>query len=265
VIFELGCLRYLGRLAELRQTLGRARRDALVRGDRYLDITATLSAGIATVLVDGGEAALAELAALDTSTELAQWGPNVWYHARARAEADLQRDAPADVLRAHALTMQRMARTPSGFVAMWRAEMPWLEARLWLACAAGGDLSGLRRAARIARRLSAGSLPYEQIWGGLIVAALHARSGAVIDACTVLQRTAALAELHGYALCEAAARVRFASLSGERGADASARAYLEAEGVHDLDGVLRVVAPGFASSPALRAPRVPELPAETMR
>ncbi|WP_053237848.1 serine/threonine-protein kinase PknK [Sandaracinus amylolyticus] len=245
-VFVLGCQRYLGRVDALRRELVRLRRDAVWRGNVYLETTATLAANLGPLLQDGPDAARIELDRV-SETALGRWGGNDWYRVRAEAEIDLHRGVGIPKLREHLARLAGVQRTSVGWVVTWGAEMQALEGRLWLACADHGDTSGLRRVARIAKKLGKHPLPYGPIWGGLLDAAVRLRRGDAIGGRGALEDCAVQADLHGYALYGAAARARLGELRGM--VSPESRSYFVGEGVNDEDGALRVVAPGFRVAP----------------
>ena len=246
-LFRLLSLRLMGSIRELRQLYGQYLRDALRRGDRYLETTVRRYCNVVWMADDDPDAARLNL-------ERASWMPHAgvfhlqhWYELEATAELNLysggveyDRFSPTlDELRRSLLPRIQTVRTLSN----------WLVGRLALADADPSTAAKKRAiASKMARRLMREPSGYPAVWGLLLDAAIASTDGRVEIAATMLRRAMELADQREMAMCAAAARRRLGELlGGDEGSALTQRAneWLSSEGVANSDRLLAVVVPGF--------------------
>jgi len=244
-IARLSALFNLGRFAELCALQHEYIRDALHRGDRYVESTLSRFYIVVWLAEDDPAGARAQLARLTWAPPEVGYHMQHWYDLASRHEIDLYEGKVAD------------GRTVAGFDEFDRsllkrfqllsAYAAWLRGRLALGAAA----PALDVAAGQAGRLHRMGPAYARVWGLL----LHAGAAAVRSdraaAESRLRQVIAVADPQSLALCAAVARRSLGALVGGAEGDeliAAAAAYFRVEGVRRPDRLVAMYAPGFGRS-----------------
>jgi hypothetical protein len=252
LLFRLWALLHLGRFVALREHVTALRRDAVRRGDRFLEVSLARACHAAELADDRPEAARR---ALDHAS--AVWSsPTRGLQLQevldvlAHIECDLYEGvAGAGDDRADAL-FRRFERSLVAPVQLVRAMVRGLRGRLYLARVEVGRERGrwLDEAARMAGRLEGERVTYATAWAALLRAGIAAQRGARADAIRALREAVAVAteaELTGVA---AAAHHRLgALLPGAEGRShvAEAQAWATREAVANPARMFALLAPGF--------------------
>jgi len=246
-LVRLFVLLSLGRLREVRPLVHEHLRDAVRRGDRYVEASIARIFNVVWLAEDDPAGARRQL-------ERRPWAPAAgtgyhlqhWYELAARSELALYEGLPGPPARAFdeldrsLLTRMQFIRTYAG----------WLRGRLALAAAPPALDEARRQAARLARE---GSGP-ARAFGLLLRAGAVASSGgasAVARAAALVREAIAAAEADGLALVAAVARRRLGALAG--GAEGAVLAgvadgFMTGEGIRRPDRLAAVYAPGFGGA-----------------
>jgi len=251
-LFRLHALRNSGELAVLRRLFDEYIRDAVQRGDRYMETTVRRSNAI-LCLVDDDPAAVAD------ELRLATWMPSEgafhlqhWYELEARAQLAVYVGEGASAVEELAPSFERVSRSLLRRVQIVRASSNWMWARMLLAASAGsaegaGTAGTRAEVERIARQLARERIAYATAWSLLLRAAIESthRPERAIE---LLREAIDLAENHALRLVAAAARRRLGELlGGGKGAHlvGQSTAWMSAEGIVRPDRMARLIAPGF--------------------
>jgi hypothetical protein len=250
-IFEMFCLRHMGRLAELSKCYQDYTRDAQRRGDRYLETTAIRLAMIHWLALDDPKSARRDLSRTTWEPPYHTYHLQHWYRVRAETEIGMY-EGRLDDLGEWQDNLQALRRSLLTRIQTTRAESMWLGGRLSLhhadATRSTSDLA-LASVRQAARGLQNERVPYAAAWAGMLLAAVAYRTGDH-DGCVGLLRSAAdaaeAANMHLYA---AVARWRLGCLLGAAaGAQIveDAKLWMAGESVRNPDRLCAVIAPGFA-------------------
>jgi len=244
-IARLSALFNLGRFAELCALQHEYIRDALHRGDRYVESTLSRFYIVVWLAEDGPAGARAQLARLTWAPPEVGYHMQHWYDLASRHEIDLYEGKVAD------------GRTVAGFEEFDRsllkrfqllsAYAAWLRGRLALGAAA----PALDVAAGQAGRLHRMGPAYARVWGLLLDAGAAAVRSDRAAAESRLRQVIAVADPQSLALCAAVARHSLGALVGGAEGDeliAAAAAYFRVEGVRRPDRLVAMYAPGFGRS-----------------
>ncbi len=244
-IYRCMALMNAGHLAELRTVYFDLIREASQRGDRYVTSTLpTLAVRcfLATGDVDGAVRELGEA----TWTDPAE-GFHTQHLLRALAEADvaLARGDARTTLRELEPTLAMSKKAHYRRVEFHRVNEDHARARLALA---GGDRA---HAAAMVKRLNGETIEFAHACARLAAAALAEAAGDERGASQLLVEAAALAQTAEARLHAAAARHRRGTLiGGSAGEELVSRAerFMADQGITDVDGMLRVIAPKLEAS-----------------
>jgi len=243
-LFELICLYYQGKLDELARRLPPLLVEAEDRGDLFAATSFRIATQHLVLIADGR----ADDARRNVDQAMARWSQTGFqmqhrYALLTHVEIDLSEGKDAE---AHDRIERSWQDVESSMLLRIRQQrIETLSARGRAAIAAGKTTE----AARYARRIVAEDMPWAVGLGKLITAAV-AFAGKHDDAAIADLRDA-LARLDGcgMALHAAAARRRLGRLiGGSEGQElvAAADAWLAGAGIANADGLVRMLAPGFA-------------------
>jgi len=250
-LFALICLYYEGRLDELSRRIPPILLEAEDRGDLF----AATSIRVATQhvgLIAIGRADLARQNVDDAMTRWSQTGFQMQhrYALVTRAEIDLSQGKGAD---AYARIEDRWPAIESSMllqIRQQRIDTFSARGRAAVAAAAAGD--GKRRmaeAARHAKRIIGEGFAWAVGQGRLITAAVAFAAGKGERAVADLREAIVQFESAGMALHAAVARRRLGAILGGDDGSAlidAADAWMTGAGVVNVDGMMRMLAPGFA-------------------
>jgi len=247
-----GGYRNLGRLKELRSRLAEWLQNAERRGDRYLWGTLTLGYGVVPLAYESIEAA--EAWAQDERWTSARESFHVqhWYLLRSRAEIDLAR-GKKDLLTRHDEALTAMSRSLLRRTVAWGLDSAWLEGRLAVADADGGERAALARARRSIKRLRRDDHPYGMALAQLLEAAVKRVEGEA-NAERAARIAITSCDRLGADLYAACARLALSTwVEDASSLKEEALSYAERESLPDLARLMPVFAPGLWSASAADA------------
>ena len=238
-------LRHLGRLDEVRRSFDVHVRDALRRGDRYVETTMRRTCNVVHLAADDPDEARRDLGNATWSPPSRGFHVQHWYAAWAEAELGLYLGHSSDALRSFPETWRGLERSFHTRIQTLRATALWTFGRLALA----SDVKDAR-AAWSARRLGGEGVAYARAWSLLLGAAMELGRGQREAAVGMLREAIDVAEREQLLLYAAAARRRLGQLvGGDEGVAlvAQADAELRAQGVVNPERMVEVYAPGLGA------------------
>jgi len=251
-LFRLFGLRQFGALDQLRTLTDEYLRDAVRRGDRYMEASLRRSCNIARLAVDEPREAERHLDAVVWSNPENEFDLPSWWELEARVDLALYRDDAVARLEDFRDRFAAFDRSMLVRVQIVRAMCRWLRARLALSLAERGldPRNRINDAARIARQLHREEVGYAAVYGALVDAAVVVQQAGKHAAAKVLHTAAELARARRMRIFAAVAqRQRGALMGGEEGRDEVARAdrELREAGVANPAKMARLLAPGLAA------------------
>jgi len=250
-VFGLHSLRLAGSFARLATLQDEYVRDAMQRGDRYMETTLRRANAVLSLIGDRPQDTLEELTRATWMAPEETFHLQHWYELEARGQLALYTHEVARAAEELAPSFERLARSLLLRLQTVRTTAHWLRARMHLVLAAtDGAHAGrsLRQASRFGRSLTHEDVGYAKAWGLLVCAGVSARRGRTDDAVTKLRRAVETADLNSLAFVVALARRRLGELlEGEEGAAmvAAADEWMRGEGIVNPASLLVAFAPGF--------------------
>ncbi len=250
-VFQMHVLRVSGEIAEQKRLFDECVRDAVKRGDRYMEASMRRLSADFSLCRD-------RVSDVHSNLELAEWSPTVGgFHLQDYYEVlELTRVAQYEGRAAEALDAlrPRFAALDHSLllrIQVVRAETHWMLGKLLVASALEGANEGrlLAQAARRTRRLTSMQLPYGIAWASLLRAAIATQRGQWRRAADLLRATISTADQHAMPCVAACAQRRLGSLlKGDEGAAlvAEGEAWMIAQGAVRPERLTEVYAPGFA-------------------
>jgi hypothetical protein len=246
-VVKVWCNVRIGDMVGLRRVFQEGLRDALRRGDRYLETTIRRFSVIYFLAQDDPAAARSQL-------DQASWVPpsdsfhlQHWYEYRARIEIALYRANAEEARRELDELYPSYRRSFLPRVQSVRTDLAWLRGRLEL-------LEGHpRNAARAARALERDDSEHACVWATLLRAGIAASQRREEAAREHLQQAASLADSRDMEMCGAVAEWRLGDL-GQDSARKSAEAWMRRQEVRKPERLARLIAPGFPSPGRARQP-----------
>ncbi len=242
-LFHIYALRVRGAMIELRAASDAYLRDAIRKGDRYLETTIRRCCNLTLLAQDDLEGSAASL-------ERAAWVPaegafhlQHWYELEARAEVALYQGRAREASSELQPQFGQIEASLLNRIITVRIPARWIAGRLALA---RGDQVALAR--KQLQRLRRDDLPYAHVWGRLLAAGIASQSGDPVDAVSQLRAAVELTAKYELPLCEACARLRLASLLDGDEADAvaePAHSWMKVQKIARPERLLEVVVPGF--------------------
>ena len=247
-VFRSFALRHAGRLTELGELVDTCLRDAVRRGDQYLNTTIRRSCAIVFLAQDRPAEALDSLSKATWEVPEGHFHLQNWYELEAQGEIALYEGKTTEQQAHLAERIDACRGSLLRHIEIVSSLLDWLDARLLLARSAGPQgRADRRRAKALGRRLLRRGR-HGGIFGLLVSAAVEHQEGRPDEAVRLL-RTCLDATRDDYAAQHAIARLRLASLvGGDEGARerAQAEAWAKSQGVVALERFAQVIAPGFA-------------------
>ncbi len=247
LMFHLFALRLSGQVLRFRAVHTECVRDAMRRGDRYLETTARRYGSFLWLADDNPDGVLDNLA-------LASWTPPAdtfhlqhWYELEAQVERSLYAGAATAALAAQRETFAELDGSLLRRVQTVRATSRWLLGRLHLAAAQETGSGDLQLVARLCRQLDRERTPYADVFASMLRAALARQRGSGDEAATHLRAAMSQAgtEMPLHAAC---ARRHLGLVLG--GVDSSdvreADEWMSAEGIARPDRFASMMMPGCA-------------------
>jgi eukaryotic-like serine/threonine-protein kinase len=253
--FRLYALRQMGLFSELAPLFEEFLKDARRRDDRMIQSRLLGAMNVVFLVKDDPSQAEQALQGKPWTPSPGAYHAHHWDELWARGEIALYQEEPGAYERLRP-KFRELSRSFFLYVESVRCEALWLRGRLSLADAEA-ERGALRRgrlllaAANAARGLSKERAPYAGVWGGLLAAALFARSGLRSRAAEALRGLIPLAEERELFLCAAVARYRLGELiGGEEGRAllSLSEGWMRGENIARPDRLARVLAPGFRAS-----------------
>jgi len=250
-LFRLFGLRQYGALDQLRSLTDEYLRDAVRRGDRYMEASLRRSCNIAKLAVDEPRDAERHLSAVEWNNPENEFDLLDWWEMEARVDLAIYRTGALDRLEEFRDRFAAFDRSLLSRVQIVRAMCRWLRARLALAVAVQGldPKNRLAEATRIGRQLDKEQVGYASVYGALLEAGVLAHQGRREQAAGVLESAAKLAGAEQMHLLAAVAkRQRGVLVGGDGGRDEveSADSGLRKSGVANPARMSDLLAPGFA-------------------
>lgn len=253
--FLLHSYRMTGNFDEIMKRSEYYLRDAMRRGDKYMEANIRYQRGQVWLIRDQPQEAAADLAKVN-------WSPleSVGYHMQhyhntiARAELALYLGDISDKYETFEQSLRAMAKTLLLRVGVVRAGANWIKGRIFLALAEVSDERRanrlLRQVKRIARKLTTKNTGFRQsdVLGLLLLAAIADRKGKTQDAIEYLKTTITEADEKETPQLAATARIRLGQIIGsEEGTQfvADGEQWMQKNGVVNIPAMIEVFAPGF--------------------
>jgi tetratricopeptide (TPR) repeat protein/predicted Ser/Thr protein kinase len=249
-LFQLHALRHLGAMRDLQQGFDQYVRDAVRRGDRYLETTLVRASNIVFLAMDAPDEARRALGTVTWSPPERGYHMQHWYDLRARAEIDLYQGLAGDARARWKVELEKLMSSLLQRVCTTRADSRYLLGRLALAeaQASPGHDGALGFAETMARELAGDRVGYARAWAQLLWAGVAARRRDPMGQRTHLVEAISLCETSGLALCAAAARRRLATvLGGSEGQALRSQvdAWMASQGLLHGGRIANLVAPGW--------------------
>jgi hypothetical protein len=249
-LFRLFALHNMGLIARLRALYDDYIRDAVRRGDRYAETTLRRLCNIVWLAGDDVDGARADIERVSWVPYGSTYHVQHWFGLRALREIDLYEERSVIDLEAAAPEWRALRRSLLLRVQTIRVDTTWLRGRMMLAAIerGNGNLSLLKPAARIARRLGRERVSYAAVFSLLIRSGIHCLSGRIEPAVACLREAVNDSDAHCMYLCAAVARRRLGGLlGGDAGGALIAEAdqWMMGQSICNPLRITEMTAPGF--------------------
>ncbi len=247
-MFRVWALIWAGDYAEMTAAHDAYLRDAIRRGDRYVETTLRCSCSIVWLVRGDLDRARANLERALWTPPADQYHLQHWFTLKARVENELYAAADEAMLATLAEEFTALERSLLTRVQIVRIEASWLRGRLALARLARGNASELPVAAKLARRLGREGLIYASVCAALLTAGVELAQQRRDAVASSLSSAIELAAECGMSAAETAARYwRGALIGGDEGTveRAEARRWAQRHGVAAPERFLEVLVPGW--------------------